>query len=118
MVRPPNTTPGVRLTLDAVTAADLMSDNPVSIRAEASVMEAVAMLTDRGFSAAPVIDEAGRPVGVLSRADLVTHTREMTTCSARIPAYYEESPATVADETDASGLALEIAYSARVRDIM
>jgi CBS domain-containing protein len=65
-----------RLTLAAETAADLMSENPVSIRAEASVMEAVALLTDRGFSAAPVIDEAGRPVGVVSRADILVHDRE------------------------------------------
>jgi CBS domain-containing protein len=64
------------MTLDALTAAELMTDNPVSVRAEASVMEAVAMLTDRGFSAAPVIDEAGRPVGVVSRADILVHDRE------------------------------------------
>jgi len=66
----------VRLTLEAVTAAELMSENPISIRAEASIMEAVALLTDRGFSAAPVIDEAGRPVGVVSRADILVHDRE------------------------------------------
>jgi CBS domain-containing protein len=65
-----------RMTLDATTAADLMTDNPVSIRAEASVMEATALLTDRGFSAAPVIDEAGRPIGVVSRADILVHDRE------------------------------------------
>ena len=33
---------------------------------------------DRGFSAAPVIDAAGRPVGVLSRTDLLVHEREQT----------------------------------------
>ncbi len=64
------------LTLAAQTAANVMSDNPVSIRADASVPEAVALLTDRGFSAAPVIDEAGRPVGVVSRADILVHDRE------------------------------------------
>lgn len=64
------------MTLDAATAVELMTDNPVSIRAEASIMEAVALLTDRGFSAAPVIDEAGRPVGVVSRADILVHDRE------------------------------------------
>jgi CBS domain-containing protein len=64
------------MTLDAAMAADLMSDNPVSIRLEASVMEATALLTDRGFSAAPVIDVAGRPVGVISRADILVHDRE------------------------------------------
>ena len=76
MVRTATKPVPVHMTLDAPTAADLMSDNPVSIRAEASVMEATALLTDRGFSAAPVIDEAGRPIGVVSRADILVHDRE------------------------------------------
>src|SRR5438132_13949757 len=57
--------PGV-LRLHAATAADLMMPDPVSIRADASLKEAIALLIDRGFSGAPVIDEAGRPIGVLS----------------------------------------------------
>lgn len=65
-----------RLTLAADTASDLMRPNPVSLRAEATVQEAVALLTDKGFSAAPVIDEAGQPVGVVSRADIIVHDRE------------------------------------------
>jgi CBS domain-containing protein len=66
----------LRLTLGADTAADLMTPNPVSIDADATVKEAVAFLTDKGFSAAPVIDAAGRPVGVLSRSDILIYDRE------------------------------------------
>jgi CBS domain-containing protein len=58
------------------TAGDLMTPNPVSIEDTAAVEEAIALLTDKGFSAAPVIDEAGHPVGVLSRTDLLTHECE------------------------------------------
>jgi CBS domain-containing protein len=58
------------LVLDARTAADLMTPGPKSVRRDATVAEAVAFL-GRGFSAAPVIDEAGRPVGVVSRTDLL-----------------------------------------------
>jgi CBS domain-containing protein len=65
-----------RLCLWAETAADLMMSNPVSVRGDATVAEALTLLTDRGFSAAPVIDEAGRPIGVLSRADILVHERE------------------------------------------
>lgn len=66
----------LRLLLQARTAADLMTANPVSIRDTATVAEAIALLTDKGFSGAPVIDEAGRPIGVLSRADILAHDRE------------------------------------------
>jgi len=68
-----------QLMLRPRTAAELMSPNLMSIGAEATVAEAVAVLTDRGYCAAPVIDEAGRPVGVLSRADLLVHDRERMT---------------------------------------
>jgi len=68
-----------RLVLRPRTAAELMTPNPMSIQAEATVAEAVAVLTDRGYCAAPVIDEAGRPIGVLSRADLLVHDRERMT---------------------------------------
>jgi len=65
-----------KLVLRAETAADLMTPNPVSINDTATVTEAVALLTDRGFSAAPVIDQAGQPVGVVSRSDILVHDRE------------------------------------------
>ena len=62
-----------RLALQADTAADLMTANPVSVSQNASLREALALLIDKGYSAAPVIDKAGRPVGVLSRSDLLVH---------------------------------------------
>ena len=57
-------------------AKDLMSANPVSIRRDAGIREALELLADRGFGAAPVIDEGGRPIGVVSRTDILIHERE------------------------------------------
>lgn len=61
---------------ESLRARDLMSSNPISIHREATIREALETLTDHGFGAAPVIDEAGRPVGVVSRTDLLIHKRE------------------------------------------
>ena len=80
-----------RVILCAETAADLMAPNPVSIAAAASVQEAAAFLADKGFSATPVIDEAGRPVGVLSRSDIVVHDRESGPYVSGNPEYYERA---------------------------
>lgn len=66
------TRPAPLMVLDARTARDLMTANPVSIHQAATVGEAAAFLSGRGISAAPVIDEAGRPVGVVSGTDLLT----------------------------------------------
>jgi CBS domain-containing protein len=75
------------LVLHAQVAADLMIPDPISIRAEASIAEAMTLLTDRGIAAAPVIDEAGRPIGVLSRSDLLVHQCERAKIRDERPAY-------------------------------
>lgn len=96
------------MVLRAETAEDLMSNNPVSIRASASVREALALLTDKGFSAAPVIDDAGRPVGVLSRTDLLVHQRENVHHRFQ-PTEREPIP---------EGFQIEEVDNAEVRDVM
>jgi CBS domain-containing protein len=67
-----------------------MSPNPVSLREDATVREATALLIDKGFSAAPVIDDAGRPVGVLSRSDLLIHDRENVDTLGKAPEFYSK----------------------------
>jgi CBS domain-containing protein len=67
------TNPVTPMTLGARTAADLMTPNPLSIRSDAKVAEAAAFLASRAISAAPVIDEAGRPIGVVSSTDILVH---------------------------------------------
>lgn len=64
-----------RLTLHADLAGDMMASNPVSIREDASVNDAIDFFTRKGFSVAPVIDAAGRAIGVVSRSDVLIHER-------------------------------------------
>jgi CBS domain-containing protein len=85
------------LVLDAKTAADLMVRNPVSVRANATLGEALDLLVRKGFSAAPVIDDAGRAVGVLSRSDLLVHDRERM--RGGVPDYYNRADLTLAGMT-------------------
>ena len=106
--------PLARLTLAADTAEQLMTPNPVSISASASVQEAIALLTDRGFSAAPVIDEAGRPVGVLSRSDILIHQREAT----RHASLFDQTEWDVPPRRSRAGFEVEVVDSTLVRDIM
>src|SRR5947209_4834896 len=61
------------LVLEGTTAADLMTPSVVTIPATAPVQEAVVLLTERNLSAVAVVDTDGRPVGVVSRSDIVAH---------------------------------------------
>ena len=64
------------LVLKANTAAEIMNAGPVSLDASATVAEATAFLTEKGFGAAVVIDEAGHPIGVVTKTDVLVHARQ------------------------------------------
>jgi len=66
-----------------------MTPDPVAIRADATVKEAVAFFVDRGFGVAPVIDKAGRPVGVITRADVMVYDRARLAWPESGPLYFE-----------------------------
>jgi CBS domain-containing protein len=111
--------PPAQLTLWAETAADLMTPNPVSIGEDETVKEAVTFLIDKGFIAAPVIDDAGRPVGVLSRSDILVHDREKVEYVAPVPDYYAETELmTRSGENLRTGFLVENVDRTRVREIM
>jgi CBS domain-containing protein len=107
------------LELHAETAADLMTPNPLSIRQNATIKEAAAFLTDRRISAAPVIDDAGRAVGVLSRADIVVHHRQETQFVPTFSDYYERTDLAIPnDQRLPTGFQVENVDPSQVRDIM
>jgi CBS domain-containing protein len=71
--------PGVSdraLALAAETAADLMRRDLTSIPHDATFAEALAIFIDHNLTVAPVVEERGGPVGVLSITDLLIHVRE------------------------------------------
>lgn len=104
-----------RMTLEAKTAAEMMTANPLSLRETASVAEGVRFLTNKGFSAAPVIDERGRPIGVFSRADILVFDRE-TYGADRPASYYCDPDIELAEE---AGIRLPTrADETLVRDVM
>jgi CBS domain-containing protein len=108
------------LVLKARTAADLMTPNPVSLQETATAGEAAAFLSGRGISAAPVINEAGAPVGVLSQTDLVVHERESLESGRtrrRRVEYFTEAPGESQGVWHESPTG-EPAEEARVRDLM
>ena len=72
-----------------------------------------------GFSGAPVINEAGRPVGVVSLSDIVVHDREKVEYLEPEPAYYQHHDlATRAGERLRSGFQVEKVDRTRVQDLM
>jgi CBS domain-containing protein len=91
---PPSSARKVMPTAAEVTPiAALMSREVVCVSASLRRAEAITLFLDRGLSGAPVVDEAGRPLGMLTRSDLLRAAVE------------RPAPATAAD------VMMPIAYS-------
>jgi CBS domain-containing protein len=56
---------------DACDAGDAMTRPAITIRPSRSVAEAAAVMLDRAVNRLPVVDDHGRLVGIVTRADLV-----------------------------------------------
>lgn len=96
------------LTLLAETAADLMNTEPVSLAATATAAEAAEFLTARGYGAAVIIDDAGHPLGVVTKTDLLIHNRQhggtLETDATRVPSVMTPAVFSVQQDTPASSV--------------
>jgi CBS domain-containing protein len=52
-------------------ASDVMTRNILSVKPDATIAEAIRLMLDNRISGVPVIDEAGRLVGILTEGDLL-----------------------------------------------
>jgi CBS domain-containing protein len=55
----------------AATAADMMTPNPTSVGPDVDAAEAARIISESGHNRLPVVEDGGRLVGVVSRADVL-----------------------------------------------
>lgn len=84
-------------------ARDILSRPVVSVRPETSLREAIALLTQCGFAALPVIDDTDRIVGVLSESDALAAVPRLDT--AIVAAVMTTPVQVVSPHTDVSAIA-------------
>ena len=56
-----------------VTAGEIMTREPVAVQPDTPLAAVAEAMGQRGISGVPVVDEAGRVVGVISEKDFLTH---------------------------------------------
>jgi CBS domain-containing protein len=79
------------------TVADIMTRNPIVVKAETPLKEAIQILAERRISGLPVVNETGKLIGIISETDLMWQESGVTP-----PAYimfldsviYLQNPAT------------------------
>lgn len=63
----------VNLDIAATPVADLMTPDPQSLRSTDEQVYALNLMSVGGYRHVPIVDDAGRPVGVVSMRDIVEH---------------------------------------------
>ncbi|MDR3630751.1 MAG: CBS domain-containing protein [Desulfocapsaceae bacterium] len=59
------------------TAADIMTAQVITVTAETTVQELAKLLSDNNISGAPVVDDAGNLLGVVTESDLIYQTKKL-----------------------------------------
>lgn len=94
-------------------AKEMMQKNVISVNPDMTLRELAKVLIDRGISGAPVVDESGRLLGVVSQTDLVRRDREAAPMTD-VPGFYRDE----GKSAYAGGYQIEDPDFTRVRDIM
>ncbi|ADG81526.1 hypothetical protein Tfer_1427 [Thermincola ferriacetica] len=65
-------------------AKDIMTKEVITARPEQTVREVAKILADKKISGVPVVDEAGKIVGIVTEADLLVQTQKL-----KVPSYVQ-----------------------------
>lgn len=82
---------------------DYMARDLITLRPDMEINHAMNILLDRGISGAPVVDDAGRLVGVLSKKDCLkaaVHASYFREWGGRVSAYMTREVRTLDPELD------------------
>lgn len=70
-------------------AHEVMTANPLTIRAETTVEQIARMLTGARINSAPVVDDEGRVIGIVSEHDLFMKEKGIPFSAVRLPERFE-----------------------------
>ena len=101
-----------------VTASDLMRTNVVVVHFATPIDEVARTLADNRISGAPVVDEAGHIIGVVSVSDLVSRMAESEGGSAKGVGDYFRYATDDLDEADLDGFEISGDGGDTARDVM
>ena len=102
-------------------AKDIMTPNVVWVPEDLSVSEATELFIQEMISGAPVVDENGNMIGVVSMRDFLKNGREtqqLTATDERVTVFYNESWELPLTAEEASAFHLEVGKDLTVKDIM
>ncbi len=95
---------------DDVALADVMSRDVIAVRCDTTIAALAELMIDRGVPSAPVIDDRGRPCGVVTLSDLARSMWSATLRPSRVDEIMTPFAFTLAESATVSRAAALMAY--------
>jgi CBS domain-containing protein len=93
--------------------SDIMPGAVLCVRPDLDLESLTSLLLERGISAAPVVDDQGHAIGVVSKTDLLRFSHDEPPCSQPLAASYE-----AAESELEPGFHMEPLQTGKVSDVM
>jgi CBS domain-containing protein len=61
----------------AMLVKEIMTENPITVTADTEIIKAAKILLDRRINGVPVVDEAGKLVGLLCQSDIIAQQKKL-----------------------------------------
>lgn len=103
--------------MNALLASDVMKSPVITVRSGATLAEVAQVFQENNISGAPVVDEGGRMVGIVSEHDLLRKSQELRVASWRDP-FGWVSPHATLDEIARFTKGLCTVADTKVDDVM
>jgi CBS domain-containing protein len=84
--------------LHSITVKDYMAESLLTFKPDMDVMEAIHLLCDKGYSGAPVLDNLGNVIGILSEHDclkVAIHASYHGIMGGKVADFMSKNPVTV-----------------------
>ena len=73
-----------------MTAAEVMTGDPTTVRTDTSIKEVADLLVQQGFSGVPVLDEYGKLAGLVADADMTPSMGSVPLSTVKAPTLLSE----------------------------
>ena len=101
-----------------LTASDVMIKDVITVRESTPLKEVARLFSERKITGAPVVDEQGKLVGVISETDIIRKTTSIGAWSPSLAGQIMTKPVVTVSPTDTLQRVCELMYNRRIHRVV
>jgi CBS domain-containing protein len=101
-----------------LTASDVMIKDVITVRESTPLKEVARLFSERKITGAPVVDEVGKLVGVISETDIIRKTTSIGAWSPSLTGQIMTKPVVTVAPTDTLQRVCELMFNRRIHRVV